>query len=114
VLTTELAILFPIILVVVLAIFQAALWAHAGAIAQAAADHGAEVAASFGADGAAGESAALDLAAKAGTIGDVVAQTSDDPGSEFVTVQVSGTYPSLFGRLEVHASATTVRERVVP
>lgn len=108
------AVLFPIVLVVVLALFQAALWAHAGAVAQAAAEHGAEVAASFGSDDAAGEAAAIDLATKAGTIGDVVASATGDTGSDFVTVRVSGTYPSLFGRLDVEASATTVRERVTP
>jgi len=106
--------LFPIALFVIVAIFQTALWAHAGAVAQAAADHGAEVAASFGSDDAAGAAAAVDLASKAGVIGNVVVQSANPPASELVTVTVSGTYPSLIGQRDVRATATTVRERAGP
>lgn len=97
---------------VVLGIVQAALWAHAGAIAQAAADHGVEIASLLGSDDEAGIAAAQDFARNAGTLQDVVVSAANAPDSELVEMTVTGSYPSVFGRLSVHASATTVRERL--
>lgn len=91
---------------------QGALWAHAGAIAQAAADHGVEVAAAVGSSNAAGEAAALDFAGNAGTIANVGAEAPNAPNSELVVMTVSGTYPTVFGTRTVTATATTVRERL--
>ncbi len=96
----------------VLAIVQAALWAHAGAVAQAAADHGVEVAALLGSDDAAGAAAAHDFARNAGTLNGVVVAADNAPGSELVVMTVTGSYPSVFGSLSVSATATTVRERL--
>jgi len=107
-----LAILFPVVLAIVLAMFQTALWAHAGSVAQAAAEHGADVAATFGADDAQGTEAAHDYAANAGTIRDVAVTASNAPNSELVSVTVTGTYPSVFGSLSISSTATAVRERV--
>jgi len=103
-----------VVLAIVLALFQTALWSHAGSVAQAAADHGAEVAATFGANEGAGINAARGFVNNAGTIRDVVVTSSDSPSGELISVTVMGTYPSVFGSLSVSATATTVRERVTP
>lgn len=108
--TTELAILFPIVMAVVLSIMHVALWSHANAVAQAAAEHGAEVAAAFGADPDEGRVAAEEFVERAGQVGDAIAVVSMRAAD--VTVTVSGTYPSIFGRLEVSASSTLVIERI--
>jgi len=110
--TTELAILFPVVIAVVLGIVQVALWAHAGAVAQAAADHGAEVAAAFGSSDAAGMAAAQDFAMNAGTITNVAVSANNPSASELVAVTVSGSYPTVFGTKQVSATSTTVRERL--
>ncbi len=106
------AILFPIVIAVVLAIVQGALWAHAGAIAQAAADHGVEVAANLGSDDATGIAAAEDFVTNAGTLTDVVVSAANDPDSELVVMTITGRYPTVFGSLSITAQATTVRERI--
>lgn len=100
------------IIAVVLGIVQAALWAHAGAVAQAAADHGVEVAALLGSDDATGIAAAQDFARNAGTLSNVVVSADNADGSELVEMQITGTYPTIFGSLSVTASATTIRERL--
>lgn len=110
--TTEVAILFPLIIAVVIAIVQAALWAHAGAIAQAAADHGVEVAAALGSSDDAGEAAALDFASNAGTIGNVEVDASNAADSGLVEMTVRGSYPTVFGTRSVTATAVTVREEL--
>ena len=104
--------LFPIVIAVVLAIVQAALWAHAGAIAQAAADHGVEVAASFGSSDAAGIAAAEGFVANAGMVRDVRVTATNPPNSDVVEMTVAGSYPSVFGMWTVSATALTVREQV--
>lgn len=105
-------ILFPVFIAIVLAIVQGALWAHAGAIAQAAADHGVEVAASLGAEDDDGVSAAQDFVANAGTLQSVVVSAANAADSELVQMTVTGRYPTVFGSLSVSATATTVRERL--
>ena len=110
--TTEIAILFPIVIAVVLAVVQGALWAHAGAVAQAAADHGVEVAASLGSDDATGIAAAQDFVNNAGTLTSVLVTANNSSGSEFVQMTVIGSYPTVFGSLSISATSVTVRERV--
>ncbi len=105
-------ILFPVLIAVVLGIVQAALWAHAGAVAQAAADHGVEIAALIGSDDAAGVAAAQDFLVHAGSLHDVVVVADNADGSQLVQMQVTGSYPTVFGSLSVTATATTVRERL--
>jgi Flp pilus assembly protein TadG len=105
-------ILFPVLLAVVLGIVQAALWAHAGAVAQAAADHGVEVAALLGSDDAAGIAAAEDFVVNAGALSQVVVSASNADDSQLVEMHVTGSYPTVFGSLSVTATATTVRERL--
>lgn len=110
--STEVVILFPVLIAVVLGIVQAALWAHAGAVAQAAADHGVEVAALLGSNDAAGIAAAEDFVVNAGALSEVVVSASNADGSQFVEMHVTGSYPTVFGSLSVTATATTVRERL--
>lgn len=104
--------LFPVVIAVVLGLVQAALWAHAGAIAQAAADHGVEVASTAGSTDAAGIDAAQDFVANAGMVRDVSVSVSSGADSDLVSMTVSGSYPSVFGSLSVSASSSTVRERL--
>lgn len=110
--TTEIAVLFPIVIAMVLGIVQAAMWAHAGAVAQAAADHGVEVAALLGSDDSTGVAAAQDFVRNAGTLRDVSVSASNPPDSELVSMTITGSYPSVFGSMSVSATATTVRERL--
>ena len=102
--------LFPIVMVVVLLIVHVTLWAHANAVAQAAAEHGADIAAAFGAEPDAGRIAAERFVDLAGQVDDAVAVVV--PSADDVTVIVTGTYPRVFGRLDVQASSTTVLERI--
>lgn len=106
------AILFPVAVAMVLIIVQGALWAHAGAVAQAAADHGVEVAAAIGSDDATGIAAAEDFVNNAGALSSVVVTTSSPADSDLVEMTVRGSYPTVFGSFSVTATATTVRERV--
>lgn len=91
---------------------QAALWAHAGAVAQAAADHGVEVAATLGSDDEAGIAAAESFVRNAGSLSSARILAANPADSELVSMTVIGTYPSVFGSMTVTASATTTRERV--
>lgn len=108
--TTELAVLFPVVMVVVLLIVHTAMWAHANAVAQAAAEHGADVAAAFGAEPDDGRLAAERFLEVAGQVGGAIVIVT--PSRTEVKVRVIGTYPGVFGRLEVRASSTSVIERV--
>ena len=76
-----------------LAIVQGALWAHAGAVAQAAADHGVEVAASLGSDDETGIAAAQDFVNNAGMLTSVVVTAHNSSDSELVQMTVTGSYP---------------------
>jgi len=108
--TTEVAIIFPVIIGVMLIVVQGALWAHAGAVAQAAADHGAEVASLIGSTDVAAELAAEDFASNSDIIGDVDAIANNAAGSEFVQVTVTGNYPTIFGVRTISVTATSIRE----
>lgn len=110
--TSEVVILFPVALALILGIVQGALWAHAGAVAQAAADHGAEAAALLGGSDEAGVAAAQDFMQNAGAFSGVTVTANNPIDSDFVELRVSGSYPTVFGRLSISASATTVRERL--
>ena len=68
------------------------------------------MAAAFGADPDEGRVAAERFVALAGQVDDAVVVVV--PSADDVTVIVTGTYPSVFGRLDVQASSTTVLERI--
>lgn len=91
---------------------QLALSAHANAVAQAAADHGAEAAASYGASDLDGKAAAQDFLVLAGQIDDPLVEVVRTSSSAAVVVR--GTYPSVFGRLDVAASASVPIEQAIP
>ncbi len=110
--TTELAVLFPVLILAVLAMMQLALSAHANAVAQRAADRGAEAAAAFGASADDGKIAAQDFLVLAGQIDDPQVEAVRTPATASVIVR--GSYPSVFGRLQVAAAAHVPIERVVP
>lgn len=92
-----------------LAVVQSALWAHANAVAQAAADHGAEIASSFGSTEAEGELAAQNFLAEAGAVRDAEVDAVFVSANR-VEVRVTGTYPTVFGSLTVESTAVQVRE----
>jgi len=111
-----LAFLTPLILFLIIGIAQAALWAHASAVAQAAADYGADVGSTYGAAAADGPDAARSFIAQSGGLnGATVVSTSTRVGDvDQVTIVVSGQVPSVVGALTVQATSTSTVEAVRP
>lgn len=114
--TTELAFLTPLILFLIIGIAQAALWAHATAVAQAAADFGADIGSTYGADPLAGEEAARQFVAQSGGLNNVVpgSSLSTVAGVDQVTVTIVGEVPSVVGSLTVRAASTSAVEVIRP
>lgn len=114
--SAELVIATPLLLMMLLAIVQFALWSHATHIAQAAASQGLAVARSQNGTAAAGTSSAqqlLDQLAGGPLTGSAV---TSDRGAASASVNVSGTATSVvpFLTLPVHAEAVGPVERFVP
>lgn len=114
--SAELVIATPLLLLMLLAIVQFALWSHATHIAQAAASQGLAVARSQNGTAAAGTSSAqqlLDQLASGPLTGSTVAS---DRNAASASVRVSGTATSVvpFLSLPVHAEAAGPVERFVP
>ncbi len=114
--SAELVIATPLLLLMLLAIVQFALWSHATHIAQAAASQGLAVARAQHGTAAAGTSSAqqlLDQLASGPLTGSAV---STDRNTASASVRVSGTATSVvpFLRLPVHAEAAGPVERFVP
>jgi Flp pilus assembly protein TadG len=114
--SAELVIATPLLLLILLAIVQFALWSHATHIAQAAASQGLAAArAQHGtaAAGTAGAQQVLDQLAQGPLTGTSVAS---ERGAESASVRVSGTATSVvpFLSLPVHAEAAGPVERFVP
>ncbi|MEV8440081.1 TadE/TadG family type IV pilus assembly protein [Actinosynnema sp. NPDC051121] len=114
--SAELVIATPLLLLMLLAIVQFALWSHATHIAQAAASQGLAVARSQNGTAAAGTSSArqlLDQLASGPLTGSTVAS---DRNATSASVRVSGTATSVvpFLSLPVHAEAVGPVERFVP
>ncbi|PSL51391.1 TadE-like protein [Saccharothrix carnea] len=114
--SAELVIATPLLLLMLLAIVQFALWSHATHIAQAAASQGLAVARSQNGTAAAGIAGArqlLDQLARGPLTGPAV--TSDRTAAS-ASVRVSGTATSVvpFLSLPVHAEAVGPVERFVP
>ena len=113
--SVEIAILFPVLLALIVAIVQYGLWFHARSLALAAAQEGVTAARTYGAEPAAGPARAREFltAHGAGTLTDVtVAPTT--PGAGQVGVQVTGRSLSLLPGvpgLVVTQSASGPRER---
>ena len=94
--TVEVAILFPVLLAVIVAIVQYGLWFHARSLALAAAQEGVTAARAYAADPAIGPGRAREFvqAHGADTLTDVTA-TATSPGAGQVGVQVTGRSLSL-------------------
>ncbi len=114
--TLELAVLGPVLLLVIFAVVQAALYFHARSLALAAATEGANAARAHGATPGAGTARAhdfLDRAAR-GTLTQITV-TERDPGPERVRVHVTGTVLSvlpLLPDLHVDQAAQVDREHL--
>lgn len=104
--------MFPLVLLVLLGVAQAALWAHANSVVQAAAAHGAEIAGSYGATAADGEEAAATFVETAGNIDARLVQVQSAEGAGTVTVTVAAPFAFLFGEMSVRAEAVVVKERL--
>lgn len=114
--SAELVIATPLLLLILLAIVQFALWSHATHIAQAAASQGLAVARAQNGTAAAGTASAqqlLDQLAQGPLTGTSVAS---ERSAESASVRVSGTATSVvpFLSLPVHAEAAGPVERFVP
>ncbi|WP_246127718.1 TadE/TadG family type IV pilus assembly protein [Amycolatopsis rhizosphaerae] len=114
--SAELVIATPVLLMMVLAIVQFALWSHVTHVAQAAASEGLSAARAQGGSAVAGESRAhalLDELAHGPLTG---ASVSAARTATTASVRISGTAASVipFLRLPVHAEAAGPVERFVP
>lgn len=114
--SAELVIATPLLLLMLLAIVQFALWSHAAHIAQAAASQGLAVARAqdgTAAAGAAGAQQMLDQLARGPLTG---ASVSADRTATSASIRISGTATSVipFLHLPVHAAAAGPVERFVP
>lgn len=112
----ELTIVTPLLLLVLMAIVQVALWSHATHIAQAAASHGLAAARVHGATAAAGTASAqhtLDQLA-GGPLRE--ATVVSDRSATSAVVRISGRATAVIPALSlpVHAEATGPVERFVP
>lgn len=114
--STEVAFLTPLILLLIVGIAQAALWAHASAVAQAAADFGADVGSTYRASPDAGPLAARGFVAQSGGLNNAaaVSQQISIDGVAHVTITVTGEVPSVVGALTVRATSTSAVEAVRP
>jgi Flp pilus assembly protein TadG len=114
--TAELVIATPLLLLMLLAIVQFALWSHATHIAQAAASQGLATARAHNGTAAAGSASAqqmLDQLARGPLIGSSV---NTDRTTTAASVRIAGTATPVvpFLRLPVHAEAAGPVERFVP
>lgn len=110
--STELAVLMPVVIALVLVPFQVALWWHATQIAHAAAQEAvdaAQVADASETDGAAAASWFLDQAGNLRNRQVTVTRTG-----EVVTVEVAGVAPRLLFDWSVTATASGNVERFLP
>lgn len=111
---TQLAVVMPAVLLLIMLTVQFGLWAHASQLANAAADAAATAAALPDGTDEAGRDAATQLLRQAGNL---TATTVDvDRGSELVSVVVTGTAPQVAPgfRWSVTAHAAAPIERFVP
>ncbi|GAA3863451.1 pilus assembly protein [Saccharothrix violaceirubra] len=114
--SAELVIATPLLLLMLLAIVQFALWSHATHIAQAAASQGLAVARSQNGTAAAGMSSARQLLDQLASGPLTDSTVASDRNAASASVRVSGTATSVvpFLSLPVHAEAVGPVERFVP
>ncbi len=114
--STEIAIVMPVMLIVVMLVFQVALFWHAKQAADTAAEEAvdsAQVATATESDGYTGANTIL---AQAGNLRDVQVIVTRDVAGGIVTATVTGRAPSIipFGSWNVSAQAQGSIERFVP
>ncbi|RYZ25792.1 MAG: pilus assembly protein [Propionibacteriaceae bacterium] len=109
--STQLAVVFPLLMLLMLGIVQAGLWLHARNVAQRAATAAVDVArGSYGTAGE-GEERARDLAASAG-LTDVVVRVDRGPQRVTAVVSAHATLVLDLGLGSIEETATGPRERV--
>jgi Flp pilus assembly protein TadG len=109
--TTQLAVVFPLLLLLTLGILQAGLWLHARNVAQRAATAAVDVARGTYGTAGEGEQRARDLAAAAG-LDDVVVHVDRGPQRVTADVSASATLVLDLGLGTVEETASGPRERV--
>lgn len=114
VIATQLAVLMPALLLLVMLAVQFALWAHATQLADAAADSAASTAALPAGTVADGETAAAGLLAQAGNLADIAIVV--ERGADRATATVTGTAPHVVPgfRWAVTARAAAPLEVFIP
>ena len=113
-LASELAILMPALLLLIMLAVQFGLWAHASQLARAAADEAAYIAALPDATDAAGQAAAAGLLAQAGHL--TAIRIHIDHTDDLVVATVTGVAPQVAPgfRWSVSATAAAATERFIP
>ena len=111
---TQLAILMPALLVLIMLAVQFGLWAHASQLARTAANEAAYLAALPEGSDAAGHAAATELLAQAGNLTDIRIDIDRTPGR--IVTTVTGTAPQVVPGFawQVAATATAAPERFIP
>ena len=114
--STEVAIVMPAVLMLIMLIFQVGLFWHAKQAADVAAEEAvesAQLAAASEADGLSGANAIL---GQAGNLRNVVVTVDRNVGTGLVTVTVTGEAPAVvpFGNWRVEAQAQGSIERFIP
>lgn len=114
VIATQLAVLMPALLLLIMLAVQFAMWAHATQLADAAADAAASAAALPAGTTEAGEDAADSILRQAGNLDNV--EIAVERGPSAATATVTGTAPNVVPgfRWSVSAQATVPLEQFVP
>lgn len=114
--STEIAIVMPVMLIVVMLVFQVALFWHAKQAADTAAEEAVDAAQLVTATDADGYAGADTILSQAGNMRDVQVSVTRDLASGVVTVTVTGRAPSIipFGSWNVVAQAQGSIERFIP
>ena len=114
VIASQLAILMPALLLLIMLAVQFGLWAHASQLARAAADEAAYIAALPDSTDTAGQTAAAGLLAQAGHLPDIRIDIDRTPDTVIATV--AGVAPQVVPgfRWSVSATAAAAPERFIP
>jgi Flp pilus assembly protein TadG len=114
VIASQLAVLMPALLLLVMLAVQFGLWAHATQLARAAADEAAYTAALPDSTDAAGQAAAAGLLAQAGNLTHL--RITLDRRPDLIVATVTGTAPQVVPgwRWSVSATAAAAPERFIP
>ena len=114
VIASQLAVIMPALLLLIMLGVQFGLWAHASQLARAAADEAAYIAALPDSTDTAGQAAAEGLLAQAGNLTDIRITLDRQP--DLIVATVAGTAPQVVPGFswQVQASSAASPERFVP